>query len=261
MPDSTPAQAVTVCEYPRLICVWPLILAGFLFWPFARPREVPDVQAASVTVQKIEAEDVGQVITGKPMVRVVGRHTALGWTYLGIVFLVLLAVGIGSPRNDPLIWLPVLAVVLGAGWALREVEGFTLFGNLYRFFAGLNVGYDRGMALALSILLLVPYLGMVGWTWLNHRWRISRDTVTRATWGRLAEAQRSGPVRARVSYRDLPALVLCGAGTLTLETAGGHVQHIQNVPLLPLKKRKIDQVLEGRPAPSDPQPPTESHAP
>jgi len=80
-----------------------------------------------------------------------------------VTVLVLLTLGVDVDRNMAAFWILLVAAIYILGMWLHDVKGFTLFGDIYRWFAGLNVQYDRRLGLVLSILLAVPYVLMLGW--------------------------------------------------------------------------------------------------
>jgi hypothetical protein len=230
------AESVAFCEYPKLIYAL----------PWAAPDKVPDPR---VTVQVQTTDNGGQpgeIVEGQPLVALAGEHEVLGWIYLIVLFLVLLTVGVDVERNYAAFWAVALAAVWLLGLWLRDVQGITIFGDIYRFFAKLNVSYDRGLGLALSLILAVPYFSMLLWAQLNNRWRITHNEFEHYSWGRVDDSLARGAKRVRTTYPDVLELLLCGAGTLIVYSATGRseLRRIHNVPLLFLKKRRIDRILE-----------------
>ena len=246
MANETRAASVRFCEYPKLIYIWPVIAIGFIFWPFAAPRKVADTSVTPQEVQTVEGEKTGEVVEARPMVRVADQHEVLAWMYLVTLFLVILTIGVDVERNYAAFWGVALAAVWLLGLWLRDVQGITVFGDIYRFFAGLNASYNRSFGLVLSILLAFPYVGMLLWAWLNNRWRITYNEFEHYSWGRADDSLARGAKRVRSTYPDVLELLLCGAGTLVVYSATGRseLRRIHNVPLLFLKKRKIDRILE-----------------
>ena len=104
----------------------------------------------------------------------------------------------------------------------------------------------RRRSLALSLLLAPPYLTMLVWARLQHKWRITHNEFERYSWGRADDSLARGAKRVRSTYPDLLELLLCGAGTLVVYSATGRSElvRIRNVPLLPLLRKRIDRILE-----------------
>lgn len=207
---------VVFYSYPKLLFIWPLLLVGPLFWFLAAPGASPALLEV------------------------------LGWVYLLAVVLVILTIGVDFERNIAFFWAVVILLFYFLGLWLSEKSGFTLFGNLFRLFAGLDVSYSRGLGMAASLLLGLPYAVMLVWARLQHRWRITHNEFERFSWGRADDSLARGAKRVRSTYPDLLELLLCGSGTLVVYSATGRTElvRIRNVPLLPLKRRRIDKILE-----------------
>jgi hypothetical protein len=207
---------VVFYSYPKLLFSWPLLVLGPVLWFFAAP-------GASEALLE-----------------------AIGWVYLLSLVLVVLTIGVDFERNIAFFWAIVILLFYFLGLWLSEKSGFTLFGNLFRFFAGLDVSYSRGLGLAISVLLAIPYTVMLVWARLQHKWRITHNEFERYAWGRADDSLARGAKRVRSSYPDLLELLLCGSGTLVVYSATGRTElvRIRNVPLLPLKRKRIDKILE-----------------
>ena len=210
------AHEIVFYSYPKLIYSWPLLLLGPLFWFLA----APDANPAVLEV--------------------------LGWVYLMAVVMVVLTIGVDFERNTSFFWIVVIALFILLGLWLKEKSGFTLFGNLFKFFDELNATYSRGLGLAVSLLMVVPYSVMLVWARLQHKWRITHNEFERYSWGRADDSLARGAKRVRSTYPDFLELLLCGAGTLVVYSATGRTElvRIRNVPLLPLKRKRIDKILE-----------------
>ncbi|QDU32966.1 hypothetical protein KS4_10050 [Poriferisphaera corsica] len=206
-------SAVVFHTYPKLIFVWPLIAAGYIFFPFA------SIESLLPT---------------------------LGWAYLLICLLVTLTISVDVERNHTAFWAVIFIAFFFLGMWLQRYESFTLFGNLFKFFASLGVTYSSGFAIALSILLTPPYLVMFIWSRLQHRWRITHNEFEHIAWGRADDSLARGAKRVRSTYPDILELLTLGAGTLIVYSATGRseLRRIPHVPMLFLLRRKIDRLLE-----------------
>ena len=129
--DAASEHSIVFHCYPKLLFAWPLIVIGPLFWLIAAPGEDPTA--------------------------ISGRLEVLGWLYLLTMTLVVMTVGIDLERNYTVFWLVVFLLFFFLGRWLIDVQHFTLFGEVYRWFANRDVQYDRNFALVLSIFLAVPY--------------------------------------------------------------------------------------------------------
>jgi hypothetical protein len=203
--------------YPKFIFVWPIIAVGLIFWPI-----VEHWQASAEVV---------------------------GWVYLLIVTTVLLTLGIDLERDHAVFWLVTFLAIFFAGKYLDHQFGerFTLLGNLYRVLADMDVRYDPALGRALSFLLLPPYLAMLVWARLQHRWRITHNEFEHYSWGRSDDSLARGAKRVRSTFPDLLELLICGAGTLVVYSATGRseLRRIPHVPLIFLVRRRINILLEA----------------
>ncbi len=209
------ASQVVFRTYPKLLFIWPIIAAGLLLWP---------VDAWNWLSPETE-----------------------GWIYLAVVGVVLLTIGIDLERDHAIFWLVFFVAVFFIGRWLADVQGFTLFGDIYRGFASLDVAYDRSFGLALSLLLLPPYAVMWLWARVQHKWRITHNEFEHFSWGRADDSLARGAKRVRSTYPDLLELLLAGSGTLIVYSATGRseLRRIPHVPLIFLVRRRIDRLLES----------------
>jgi hypothetical protein len=171
----------------------------------------------------------------------------LGWIYLVASITVLVTIGLDFERNHAVFWGVVFALFFFLGRWLEDAKGFSFFGNIYGFFNGLDVRYSRGMGLAIAVLMSFPYMLMLLWARLQNRWRITHNEFEHSSWGRADDSLARGAKRVRSTYPDLLELLLAGAGTLIVYSATGRAElrRINNVPMLPLLRRKIDFILSA----------------
>ncbi len=198
-------------SYPKLIFIWPIIAAGFLFYFLPT-----------------------------------GAGEVLAWLYLLLVALVTLTIGVDIERNHAIWWAAVFGLFYFLGRWLADAKQFTLFGDVYRWFADLDVTYDRKFGFCLSVLLLGPYLVMLAWARLQHRWRITHNEFEHYSWGRADDSLARGAKRVRSTFPDLLELLICGSGTLIVYSATGRseLRRIPNVPMIFLVRRRINKLLE-----------------
>lgn len=208
-------SAVVFCTYPKLVFAWPMLLAGPVFGLLANAN-ILDIEV-------------------------------LGWIYLVLLMLVILTLSVDIERNHAAFWLLIFAVVFLLGLWLKDVKGITIFGNLYTWFANLDVNYDKGLGNAISALLVLPYAVMLMWARLQHRWRITHNEFEHYSWGRADDSLARGAKRVRCTYPDLLEFLLLGAGTLIVYSASGRTElkRIPHVPLIFLVRKKISALLES----------------
>ncbi len=201
--------------YPKLLFIWPIIAAGFLFYYPAGWSWV--------------------------------NNESLGWVYLLLIVVVILTIGVDIERNHAVFWVAAFGTFFFLGLWLSEKTGFTFFGNIYNFFEDLEVSYNPGFGLSMSILLLIPYLTMLVWARMQHRWRITHNEFEHYSWGRADDSLARGAKRVRSTYPDLLELLLCGSGTLIVYSATGRTElrRIPHVPMIFWVRKRINKLLEA----------------
>ena len=132
------------------------------------------------------------------------------------------------------------------GLWLQDVKGFTFFGDIYRWFAGLEVQYDRQLGLALSIITLVPFVIMLFWARLNDRWRITHNEFEHYCFGKMNDSLGRGAKTIRTDFPDVLELLLGLAGTLIVYNATGtrELRRIPHIMFLPLIRQRLNKILE-----------------
>jgi len=100
--------------------------------------------------------------------------------------------------------------------------------------------------LAVSIILLVPYLLMLLWGRINDRWRITHNEFEHYSFGRMDDSLGRGAKTIRTYYPDVFELLLGLAGTLIVYNATGtrELRRIPHVMLLPLVRKRLNRILE-----------------
>jgi hypothetical protein len=246
---------VTFVTYPKLLFVWPLILAGLVFAPFSSPDYSPPAVAAEVAdaadaSQLAEQAAEGAIDVGEPADSETSpaspRLEMLGWIYILILFIVVLTLGVDVDRNQFIFWVVLILGCWIGGRYLAVVKGFTLFGDIYKWFAWLDVQYNRSFGLTLSIILLVPYLIMIGWAYLNDRWRITHNEFEHYSLGKMDDSLGRGAKTIRTSFPDVLELILGLAGTLIVYNATGtrELRRIPHVMFLPFVRKRLNTILE-----------------
>jgi len=237
---------VRFVTYPKLLFIWPLILMGFVLWPLGKPAE-PKVQiestappAATQTAAGGEwTSDLGATVPHSDWLEV------LAWIYIWTAFIVLLTLGVDVDRNQAIFWVVLIAAFWILGMWLQD-RNYTIFGDIYRWFANLDIQYHRNFGLALSTLLLVPYLIMIVYARLNDRWRITHNEFEHYAFGKMDDSLGRGAKTIRSSFPDVLELILGMAGTLIVFNATGtrELRRIPHVMFLPLVRKRLDKILE-----------------
>lgn len=254
---------VRFVTYPKLLFVWPLLVAGLVFYPFAAPPPAPTTETAQTpdggpVAEGTAAAGGAPAVKGTPAAEGGGavrrsnapaysaRLETLGWMYVWIAFVVFLTLGVDVDRNQAAFWVVFIGGLWVLGLWLRDTRHFTLFGDIYRWFAGLDIQYNRGLGLVLSIVLLLPYVLMLLWARLNDRWRITHNEFEHYSFGKTNDSLGRGAKTIRTSYPDVLELLLGLAGTLIVYNATGtrELRRIPHVPFLPLVRKRLNRILE-----------------
>lgn len=200
--------------YPKLFFIWPLLLAGFLFYPFAN-----------------KLNDFGL--------------ETLGWIYVIIILLVVLTLAVDVNRN-----VAIFLVVVGiAFWLLGEFlenKGFTIVGNIYAWLNSLDVRYEPKLGLAISIVLSLPFLVLLIYAHVDDRWRITHNEFEHYSLGRMDDSLGRGAKTTRTAFPDVFEMLLGLAGTLIVYNATGtkELRRIPHVLFLPFVRKKLNRILE-----------------
>jgi hypothetical protein len=243
-------HAVRFVGYPKLLFVWPLILAGFVLWPFAAPPEAapaaPDSPAAVTTDAQAPNAQAPAPAAAEASSPHSGRLEGIGWAYIWVAVVVIMALAVDIDRNQFMFWLVVVALVWVFGLWLKDVKSITVLGDIVRWFGRLDVQYDRALGLAVSVILLVPFILLMAWARLNDRWRITHNDFEHSSFGRIDESLGRGAKTIRTSFPDVLELLLGMAGTLIVYNASGtrELRRIQHVMFLPFVRRRLTQILE-----------------
>ena len=241
---------VVFVTYPKFLFIWPLILTGLVFAPFSSP-DFADPENAALTAPEQAIEEAASVAgadaeetSAKPPAS--HRLEVFGWIYLFVIFVVLLTLGVDVDRNQAIFWVVLILALWIGGRYLADVKGFTLFGDIYKWFDWLDVQYNRSFALGLSIILLIPYLIMLGWSYINNKWRITHNEFEHYSLGKMDDSLGRGAKTIRTEFPDVLELILGLAGTLIIFNATGRkeLRRIPHVMFLPFVRKRLNVILE-----------------
>jgi hypothetical protein len=232
-----------------------------VLYPFGAPhRPISASVAAYEAAQVVTSADTpitsdrpaGDVTAGEtaaplpPDPFVSHRLEVLGWIYVWIGVLVFLTLGVDVGRNQAVFWLVLIVAIWVLGLWLQDAKGFTVFGDIYRWFADLDVQYNRSLGLTLSLILLVPYLLMIGWAYINDKWRITHNEFEHYSLGKMDDSLGRGAKTIRTGYPDVLELLLGLAGTLIVYNATGTkvLRRVPHVMFLPFVRKRLNKILE-----------------
>lgn len=212
--DSRVHEVVFVA-YPKILFLWPIILAGYAFAIFTGALN----------------DDARETV---------------GWIYLTILALVLIAVSVDVNRNQAIFLGVLVFAVWILGLYLDAVKSIPVFGWIFSWFAALDVRYDRAFGLALSVVMSIPFVLLIGVSHLNDRWRITHNEFEHYSFGKMDDSLGRGAKIIRTEFPDMFELLLGGAGTLIVYNASGtqELRRIPHVMFLPMVRRKLNTILE-----------------
>jgi hypothetical protein len=129
---------------------------------------------------------------------------------------------------------------------LTDAKSIPVFGTILNWFDSLNVQYNRSFGLALSIILSIPFVLLLGWSHLNDRWRITHNEFEHYSFGRMDDSLGRGAKTIRSEFPDVFEFLLGGAGTLIVYNATGtqELRRIPHVLMLPRVRKKLAKILE-----------------
>lgn len=211
----THVHEVKFTAYPKLLFIWPLILAGLIFFPIAKALN-PDALEV------------------------------LGWIYITIAVFVILALGVDVSRNFAIFWAVLVFACWISGLYLNAVKNVPVFGWIFAWFGGMDVQYNGSFGLPLSIILLIPFIIMIIYARLNDRWRITHNEFEHYSFGKMDEALGRGAKTIRTEFPDVFEMILGMAGTLIVYSASGsqEIRRIPHVMFLPMRRAKLNKILE-----------------
>lgn len=204
--------AITIHAYPDFVYIWPLIVAGVIFYYLG--------------------ETVNPALTG--------------WIYVTLAAVVFLTIGYDLNRNYSVFW----ALVIGFIWVLclwlRSAKGVMYFEEVGNTIKEFPMEYSPSLGWALSVALALGYSIMLVEVRLNQRWRITRNEIEHKSFGFADDSLARGAKRVMATYPDIFELILLGSGTLTIYSAqgGNKLREIRNIPFLVFRMKKISQILE-----------------
>lgn len=201
--------------YPKLLFAWPIIVAGLLFYTFAHALND-------------------------------GALETLGWVYITILGIVILALGVDVNRNQAIFWAVAIFACWILGLYLDAVRSIPVFGWILGWLDSINVKYNGPFGLAISIVLLVPYLIMIVYARLNDHWRITHNEFEHYSLGRMDDSLGRGAKTIRTEFPDVFEMLLGLAGTMIVYNASGtqELRRIPHVMFLPMVRARLNKVLE-----------------
>jgi hypothetical protein len=213
-----PAQepsSIVVHAYPQFVFVWPVIVFGCLLAVLQRYEWV--------------------------------SQSAVAWTYIVIVCLVMITMGVDLGRNASIFCL----VLFAGGWFailwLHDVKDVMFFSRIGEIVSGLNPHISSQAMVAISVILAIMFVIMIMLAMINDRWRITHNEIEHRTLGHKEDATGRGAKRVLAIYPDILELLICLSGTIEVYSATGtqKLVTIKNVPLLPIRMRTISKILES----------------
>lgn len=214
MPEKKSPSSIILYSYPQFVYAWPMIVFGLL---------LAGLQSGNIL-----------------------SESAVAWTYIVIVSLVVLTMGFDLSRNASIFCL----VLFGGGWLgilwLQDAKEVMFFAKLSTFVSELQPKISPTALLLISGIFFIIYVIMFVFAYINDRWRITNNEIEHRSLGHKEDAVGRGAKRVLASYPDVLELLICMSGTIAIYSATGNKQllTIKNIPFLPLRMRKISKILE-----------------
>ncbi|MBK8916053.1 MAG: hypothetical protein IPM64_15900 [Phycisphaerales bacterium] len=206
-------QVATFTNFSSMAYVWPIVLVGYV--------------CAAVSNFGISP-------------------AVLGWTWVATVVFVLIVLGTDINRNLALVWGLIAALVFTGGALVHSKYSIPVLGWIYDWFAGLQVTFNPGIAVAVSTILLIILLVVLVHALFDGRHEISSREVMHR---RLMRASESLPLtinRVRLDWPDmLEMITLFGSGHLVVTDGHGReVMRIANIPFLWFYRDEVKRILD-----------------
>ena len=206
-PKNAPASIV-IYSYPQFVFAWPIIVFGLL---------LAGLQNLGVST------------------------SAIAWTYIAIICLVMLAMGVDLGRNASIFCL----VLFVGGWFfilwIQLAKNVLFFKSVAAFIRSLEPSVSSQTMVIVSGILAIIYVMMIAMVFLNDRWRFTSNEFEHRVWGRTDDSIARAAKRVTASYPDVLELLICFSGTIMIKSPSGDatIRTIKNVPLLPLRMKKL----------------------
>ncbi len=214
MKSKSTADAVVIYSYPPFLFSWPLIVFGLL-------------------------------LAGLQSLGWLGPNV-VAWTYIVILGLVMVAMGVDLGRNSSIFCLALFVGLWFFILWLQAAKNVMFFSDLKHFIDGLKLEIAPVTMVVISVLLAIIYLIMGVMAFFNDRWRLTHNEIEHRTFGHKDIALGRGAKGVTASYPDVLELLICFAGTLHVNSASGgkELLAIKNVPFLFFRYKKISHILE-----------------
>lgn len=168
----------------------------------------------------------------------------LGWTYVSLLCLVILAVTIDVSRNTAIVFLIVFLMLLFLGLYVDE-KTMPVFEPLRQGILGLKVHFDAGQAWAMAIFAALVVGYSVIKSRLNGRWHLTPNELQHFQFGKRDDSLARGAKTFSVEYEDWLELLLGLSGTIIVSDANSR-RVVRHVLLLPLRMRKMQKIISAR---------------
>lgn len=172
--------------------------------------------------------------------------SVLGWIWITVVFMVILAIGSDTDRNKTIVLILVVLLLWAGGLLLEDRKGIPILSNIYTFLANQNVRFEPGTARIFSLGTFIVLVFVVLGAWFDGRYEITTREITHKRVFRTSDSLPRAAKRVKRDWRDLTEVVLgLGAGDLIVLDANKNiVMRIPNIPFLWFFRQDVDHVLE-----------------
>lgn len=206
-------QVATFTNFSSMVYVWPIVVVGYLCAAVSNFGFSPAV---------------------------------LGWIWIATLVYVLIVLGTDINRNLALVWGLIAALIFTGGALIHSKYSIPVLGWVYDWFAALNVGFNPGIAVAVSTILLITLVVVLIHALFDGRHEISSREVTHRRLMRTSESLPLTINRVRLDWPDMLEMVtLFGAGHLVVtDSHGREIMRIANIPFLWFYRDEVNRILD-----------------
>lgn len=171
----------------------------------------------------------------------------LGWAYLIILFLVILAVTVDVSRNTAIVFLMTIAMLLFLCLYVDE-KTMPIFHPLAQGIHWLGVQFDAGQALAITIFAFIIVGYSIIKSRINGRWHMTTNELQHFQFGQKDDSLARGAKTFSAQYEDWLELALGFSGTIIVSDSNSQriIRRIPHILLLPFRMRRIQKILAAR---------------
>jgi len=173
-----------------------------------------------------------------------------GWLYVWVLlyFMVTLLYDFSARKLG--LWVLIFALVWLTSKYFEDIKDVAILSSLFGYLATLQPKFDRGTAMVLSWLLLLPWCGSLLHMALNGRKKFTPNEIGEFHFGEGSELTDRTGLRFRTNYRDVLETILTfgGGDLLAVDNHQNVIKRWDNIIGLFFFWNDLDRVLHQRAA-------------